>query len=194
MAITVRVRFEVFKRDEFTCGYCGRKSPHVVLEVDHIVPIAAGGTDDPINLKTSCWDCNRGKSDKPLSTFLTGEDPHDRAIALLEQERQLLEYNEVVALERARRENTAWDLVRYWNAELGFEDEKDLNRIRNSDWRWLFNALKWCPAEVVKNMMDAAIARGMDRNFKYVAGCCRNWRYERAADRDARRFDPDDSP
>jgi hypothetical protein len=30
MALSVRTRFEVFKRDEFTCQYCGRKSPDVV--------------------------------------------------------------------------------------------------------------------------------------------------------------------
>jgi 5-methylcytosine-specific restriction endonuclease McrA len=38
LAVSVRTRFEVFKRDDFTCQYCGRKSPDVVLEADHIVP------------------------------------------------------------------------------------------------------------------------------------------------------------
>lgn len=28
------IRFEVFKRDMFTCQYCGRKAPDVILEVD----------------------------------------------------------------------------------------------------------------------------------------------------------------
>ena len=31
-----KMRFEVFKRDKFTCQYCGRKAPDVILEVDHI--------------------------------------------------------------------------------------------------------------------------------------------------------------
>lgn len=60
-------RFEVFKRDSFTCQYCARKSPDVVLEVDHIEPIAKGGTNDLLNLITACKDCNAGKSDRRLS-------------------------------------------------------------------------------------------------------------------------------
>lgn len=42
-AITKTVRFEVFKRDSFTCQYCGRKAPEAVLNVDHIKPVASGG-------------------------------------------------------------------------------------------------------------------------------------------------------
>ena len=61
-SLSVRVRFEVFKRDRFTCSYCGQTPPNVLLEVDHIVPRAAGGSDDTANLTTSCKDCNRGKS------------------------------------------------------------------------------------------------------------------------------------
>lgn len=61
------VRFEVFKRDSFTCQYCGRSAPDVVLEVDHIIPVSKGGTDDLLNLVTSCRDCNRGKSARKLS-------------------------------------------------------------------------------------------------------------------------------
>lgn len=61
------VRFEVFKRDSFTCQYCGRKAPDVLLEIDHIEPASKGGTNDLLNLTTSCKDCNSGKSDKRLS-------------------------------------------------------------------------------------------------------------------------------
>lgn len=60
------VRFEVFKRDSFTCQYCGRKAPDVVLQCDHIQPVASGGGNDPMNLATSCVECNSGKSDKAL--------------------------------------------------------------------------------------------------------------------------------
>lgn len=62
----VSLRFEVFKRDRFQCGYCGRTPPDVLLEVDHILPRAAGGTDEITNLLTACWDCNRGKGSKLL--------------------------------------------------------------------------------------------------------------------------------
>lgn len=58
------VRFDVFRRDNFTCVYCGASSPDVVLECDHKVPVAKGGKDDRDNLVTACFDCNRGKSAK----------------------------------------------------------------------------------------------------------------------------------
>src|SRR5262245_45542433 len=184
MAVTVRTRFEVFKRDEFTCQYCGRKSPEVVLEVDHIIPVSDGGTDDPINLWTSCWDCNRGKADVPLNTLVTGEDPHDRAIELLERERQLFEYNRVLAAERARREAETWELVHYWKSELGYTDKKELATIGELDYRWLVNALARCPKEKIRDFMDLALERNMVKNLRYVAACVRNWRYEQAAAKD----------
>lgn len=187
MAVSVRTRFEVFKRDEFTCQYCGRRSPDVVLEVDHIMPVAIGGTDDPMNLQTSCWDCNRGKSDVPLREVITGEDPHDKAILLLEKERQLAEYNRVVAAERDRREAETWAIVRYWQEHQGFTKEKDLTEIARSDYNWLVNALKWCPAAVIREFMDVALERGMTKNLRYVAACCRNWRYEHQANQDSKR-------
>lgn len=61
------LRFEVFKRDSFTCQYCGAKAPDVILEVDHIKPVAEGGTDEILNLVTCCRDCNRGKGKKTLN-------------------------------------------------------------------------------------------------------------------------------
>lgn len=61
------IRFEVFKRDKFTCQYCGRAAPDVVLHVDHIQPVAKDGDNDILNLVTACRDCNAGKSDKTLS-------------------------------------------------------------------------------------------------------------------------------
>lgn len=55
------VRFEVLKRDSFTCQYCGGKAPDIVLHIDHIKPVAAGGGNDIMNLITSCQPCNLGK-------------------------------------------------------------------------------------------------------------------------------------
>lgn len=60
-------RFEVFKRDSFRCQYCGRSAPDVILEVDHIIPVAEGGKNDLMNLITSCRDCNRGKGKRKLT-------------------------------------------------------------------------------------------------------------------------------
>lgn len=59
--LTKKQRFTILKRDNFTCRYCGRKTPKVILEIDHIVPVSKGGNNDLNNLITSCRDCNRGK-------------------------------------------------------------------------------------------------------------------------------------
>lgn len=65
--ISKKIRFEVFKRDKFTCQYCGQMAPDVILEVDHIKPVAEGGDNEMVNLITSCRDCNRGKGKRKLS-------------------------------------------------------------------------------------------------------------------------------
>lgn len=65
--ISKKLRFEVFKRDGFTCQYCGRSAPDVILEVDHISPVTNGGKSNILNLITACQDCNRGKGARELS-------------------------------------------------------------------------------------------------------------------------------
>jgi hypothetical protein len=65
--ITKSVRFEVFKRDSFACQYCGAAAPSALLHVDHIQPVAKGGTNELFNLVTACEGCNQGKSDRLLS-------------------------------------------------------------------------------------------------------------------------------
>lgn len=65
--ISKETRFEVFKRDSFTCQYCGRSAPDVILNVDHIQPVAKDGDNSITNLITACFDCNNGKRDKELS-------------------------------------------------------------------------------------------------------------------------------
>ncbi len=60
-------RWSVLKRDNYRCVVCGASPAvdhSVRLEVDHIVPVAKGGSDDLGNLRTLCQNCNRGKSDK----------------------------------------------------------------------------------------------------------------------------------
>jgi hypothetical protein len=63
-----KMRFFVLHRDKFQCVYCGRKSPEVVLHVDHIQPVARGGKSDLDNLVTSCRDCNAGKHTRLLES------------------------------------------------------------------------------------------------------------------------------
>lgn len=62
-----KLRFEVFKRDSFTCQYCGRSAPEVILHVDHILPVSKDGDNSIINLITACADCNGGKGARELS-------------------------------------------------------------------------------------------------------------------------------
>ena len=67
--IPASVRWKVLERDKHTCQYCGKPSPLVRLEVDHIVAVVNGGTSAESNLITACWECNAGKSSlnmKPL--------------------------------------------------------------------------------------------------------------------------------
>lgn len=61
MSLSKKIRFAVFKRDGFTCRYCGRHAPEVELHVDHVTPRAKGGRDSLWNLVTACVDCNLGK-------------------------------------------------------------------------------------------------------------------------------------
>ncbi|MDR2617300.1 MAG: HNH endonuclease [Treponema sp.] len=39
----------MFKRDKFTCQYCGRSAPDVILNVDHIIPVSQDGTNNIMN-------------------------------------------------------------------------------------------------------------------------------------------------
>lgn len=60
----LRLRFRIFKRDNFTCQYCGRTPQDgAKLVTDHINPVANGGLTVFDNLIASCFECNSGKSD-----------------------------------------------------------------------------------------------------------------------------------
>lgn len=72
MAVSQRLRWAIFQRDNFSCQYCGRNihiDQGLVLEIDHIKPISKGGTDDIDNLVTSCYECNHGKSADKSNIF-----------------------------------------------------------------------------------------------------------------------------
>ena len=69
--VSARTRVLVLERDNYTCQMCGRtRYDGVKLEVDHIIPVSKGGSDDISNLRTLCFDCNRGKSDKILKNYI----------------------------------------------------------------------------------------------------------------------------
>lgn len=89
-AISKTIRFEIFKRDKFTCQYCGKKAPDVVLNIDHINPVAKGGTNELMNLITSCFDCNNGKRDKKLDDSSVVEKQR-KQLELLQERREQIE-------------------------------------------------------------------------------------------------------
>ena len=87
--ISLKTRIEVFKRDSFTCQYCGRHAPDVVLELDHIKPVAKGGTNDIMNLITSCFECNRGKGKRELNDSSVLDKQHNQLRLMQEKRNQL---------------------------------------------------------------------------------------------------------
>lgn len=67
--MTSKLRQYIKERDHYTCKFCGNstyKEPNLLLEIDHIIPVAKGGCTVEDNLQTLCWKCNRVKSSKIL--------------------------------------------------------------------------------------------------------------------------------
>lgn len=63
MAVPKRLRYEVLRRDNFSCRYCGARAPLAELHVDHVIPRRHGGRDAAWNLTAACVECNLGKTD-----------------------------------------------------------------------------------------------------------------------------------
>lgn len=93
------LRWQILQRDNFTCQYCGRRAPDVVIEVDHIIPVVKGGTNDPLNLITACYQCNHGKFTKDL------QDEDELRIQEEVLTRTLKEGKEQSDIFRAKRES-----------------------------------------------------------------------------------------
>ena len=95
--ITWNMRIAIFRRDNYTCQYCGRDDLNIhksipnhlyyadgtecklshrydireaILHVDHIIPYRWGGTTTPDNLVTACSWCNYKKLDYALDDEL----------------------------------------------------------------------------------------------------------------------------
>ena len=118
-----KLRFEIFKRDSFTCQYCGNQPPNVVLWVDHIQPVSKGGSDESINLVTSCKECNRGKGDRKLSALPPSVD--DIISEQAETIAQLTAYNDFLRRIHAIEREATDDLVSYFEETSGYELNKE---------------------------------------------------------------------
>ena len=65
--MTAKLRESIKTRDNYTCQKCGVSTddePHLLLEIDHIIPLAKNGLTTEDNLQTLCWKCNRTKGSK----------------------------------------------------------------------------------------------------------------------------------
>ena len=173
MAVTKRTRYEVLRRDNYTCRYCGGRAPDVALTVDHVVPAALGGIDDPGNLVAACRDCNAGKSsshpDDPLVAQVD-EDALRWAAAVKLAARTMASKRQALA-DQVQPFEEAWQA---W-----------LPSYRLADRRWTLPH-NW--AEVVASYLDAGLdidtlidaarvalhARAADDRFRYFLGVARN--------------------
>lgn len=169
MAISKKIRFEVFKRDGFACVYCGKTPPTVVLEVDHVEPRSKGGTDDIQNLVTACFDCNRGKKNIPLTKI--PPKLSENLEVLQEQEEQIKEYRKFLKkIElRVKKDMDAVDAV-YKQAFPGWRlsDKFRLGTLKQFLQRLPLN-------EVIASMYIAVsrVHDDKDRVINYFCGV--NW-------------------
>ena len=114
VALSKARRFEIFKRDSFTCQYCGQHPPEVTLQVDHVEPRALGGSDDELNLVTSCVDCNAGKHARRLTDVRPRPDAE---LAYLEVQQEIEEtrhYRAALAEREAETDRLVESLQDMW--------------------------------------------------------------------------------
>jgi len=57
-------RRNVYKRDHYTCQYCGVRPGSAELTIDHVVPRAQGGATSWENCVLACVACNGRKADR----------------------------------------------------------------------------------------------------------------------------------
>lgn len=168
MAVSKRTRFEVLRRDNYTCRYC--RSTENALTIDHVTPVALGGTDDPSNLVTACRDCNSGKSSSSPDAALVA-DVSDDAIRWANARREAARlFNQ----ERTDRRERVQLLREVW---IEWDESADLLPI---DWEEKVN--QWLDAGLTMHRVLDAYAIATGRNnvparavFAYMCGVTRNW-------------------
>jgi 5-methylcytosine-specific restriction endonuclease McrA len=62
--VLVFSRNNIFRRDHYTCQYCGAKPGAPELTIDHVTPKSRGGKSSWTNCVLSCIACNRKKANK----------------------------------------------------------------------------------------------------------------------------------
>lgn len=167
--ISKKLRFDVFKRDAFACQYCGAKpSETVLLEIDHIRPVSAGGTNEIDNLIAACYDCNRGKAAMPLTVI--PQSLEEKAALTSEREAQIRAYYEIMEATKERKDGELWAVADIFMAR--FADDSIL-RTRLASIRTFLDRLNFY--EVCEAMEIAADRHsGKDFVFRYFCGICWN--------------------
>lgn len=177
------VRFEVFKRDSFTCQYCGAQAPDAILEIDHITPVSAGGDNSLINLITSCRDCNRGKTNRALSD--------DSAVKV--QKKQL---------DDLQQRKEIMEMMVLWKKELASVEEMEIDSVDSliksmTEWglsphgrsvirqnikRFGFQEVYTATEIAFSRYYDLANETGFDKALYKIGGICYNRKKQREQD------------
>ncbi|CAL9961439.1 hypothetical protein VPH219E481_0061 [Vibrio phage 219E48-1] len=135
-AISKRTRFEVLKRDSFTCQYCGKMPPDVTLHLDHIKPVSKGGNNGMLNLVTSCMDCNLGKSNIELSDDSAVKKQQSQLSELAEKKLQIemmVEWRESLIKSDEIMVDSAVNLINsYLNEEEKYVSKHGITVVRKA--------------------------------------------------------------
>jgi hypothetical protein len=177
------IRFEVFKRDKFTCQYCGASAPDVILEVDHIKPVSKGGTNDILNLVTACRHCNRGKTNKELSdnsAIKVQKQQLDDMQERREQLKMMLAWREELELVILDEVNYIQGLI-FEGSDMIFTDA-GINTAKRLLKQFGFSEV--CEAcEIARNHYFRGRYKDLGYAWKKVGGICYN--RKKARDEDA---------
>jgi hypothetical protein len=170
MAVSKRLRFEILRRDNHACRYCGRSAPDVALTVDHVVPVTLGGSDHPTNLVTACTDCNSGKSSVPAVAELVA----DVAADALRWARAMRQATEQAQLQREEQYAIAEAFHNYWMTAARTMWDRRLP----GDWEQTVNhysRLGLTRADLLEAAEIALVARHVssDGRWRYFIGTCK---------------------
>lgn len=171
MAVSKRTRYEVLRRDNHTCRYCGASAPEAKLTVDHVTPTALGGSDDPSNLVAACRDCNYGKASTSPDAPLVA-DVAQRAV---EWAAAIAAYNQAQMSDRRKRDAYVKRFSKAWNAWHCGSREYPQHLPLPPDWKvtiWQFYGLG-LPIIQLEDAVEIAASNQMvqaDRAFRYMCG------------------------
>ncbi|MFI1485696.1 HNH endonuclease [Streptomyces sp. NPDC020747] len=178
MAVSKRLRYEILRRDSHTCRYCGTSAPDVPLRVDHVTPVALGGTDEPSNLATSCEPCNSGKSSSTVDAATVADVSDDALRWAAAMQQAADEKRQEVAPKLAYREHfkKSWQ---GWTREVGWKTQK----VELPDsWKGSLDTFyeAGLPQEVWPDIVEKAMTNPtvrVDNTFRYACGIA--WRMVR---------------